>query len=60
MGAIVQGCAEVEENQDRELTRVTCHQKVICDFHKGCLSAMMGAKARLKLFKKVVVRQIGV
>ena len=28
-------------------------------FHEGCLSAMMGKKARLKLFKKVVVRRMG-
>ena len=27
-------------------------------FHNGCLSAMKGSKARLKLFKEVVVRQI--
>ena len=35
-------------------------QEVICDFHKGCFNAMKGMKARLKLFKAVVARQMDV
>lgn len=36
----IKGCTQTEEDEDRDETRVSCHEEVVCDPYEGCFRAM--------------------
>ena len=51
----IKGCTQVEEDEDGEKSRISCHKEVVGDFDKCCFSAMEWAETGLELFIQVIV-----
>lgn len=51
----IKGCTQVEENEDGEESRISCHKKVVGDLDKCCFSAMEWAATGLELFIQVIM-----
>lgn len=51
----IKGCTQVEENEDGEESRISCHKKVVGDFDKCSFSAMEWAETGLELFIQVIM-----
>ena len=52
----IKGCTQVQEDEDGEQSRISCHKEVVGEFDECCFSAMEWAESGLELFVKVIVR----
>ena len=50
----VEGCSEVQEDEDGEVAGVCGEEDVIGDFQEGCFCAVLGTETGLKRFKQVI------
>ena len=51
----IEGCTQVEEDEDGEESRISCHNEVVGDFDMCCFSAVEWAETGLELFIQVIV-----
>ncbi len=51
----IKGCTQVEEEEDHEESRISCHKEVVCDVDECCFSAVEWAETGLELFIQVIV-----
>ena len=55
----VKGHNQIEEDEDRDETRVSHHEEVIGDLYEGCFCAVAGKETGLELFLKAVIGKMG-
>lgn len=55
----VEGCSEVQEDEDGEVAGVGGEEEVISDFEQSCFSAVFGTEARLEWFIETVGSKVG-
>ena len=54
----VEGCREVQQDEDADLARISCHKEVVGNFDQGGLSAVVCSVARLEGFEESMVGHV--
>lgn len=55
----IEGCGEVQEDEDVEIARVRGKEEVICYFKKSCFSAMFLTETGLEWFEQIIAMKVG-